>query len=60
MSINGTIQSLLHKPKEERTEEISRFLFTFVTQKLQDYLNFSNIFSYLLHNYYVMSLKNIH
>ena len=34
MSINGPIQILLHKSKEEQAEVISRLLFTFVTQKL--------------------------
>ena len=32
MSINGPIEILLHKSKEERTEGISRLLFTFITQ----------------------------
>ena len=42
MSINGfPIQILLPKSKEERTEVISRLLSTFVTHKLQEYLNFS-------------------
>ena len=59
-SINGPIQILLHKSKEERTEAIPRLLFTFVTNKLQKHLNFSNTFSYLMHNYDVMSLGNIH
>ena len=59
MSINGPIQILLHKSKEERTEAISRLLFTFVTRKLQEHLNFSNIFSYLFHNYDATSLENI-
>ena len=44
---------------EERTEAISRLLFTFVTHKLQEHLNFSNTFSYLFHNYDVTSLENI-
>ena len=60
MSINGPIQILLHKSKEERTEVISRLLFTFVTLKLQEYLNFSNIFSYLFHNYDVTSYSLNH
>ena len=59
MSINGRIQTLLDKPKEERTEVISRLLFTFVTHKLQKYLNFLKTFSYLIHNYDVTSLENI-
>ena len=59
MSINGPIQILLHKSKEERIEVISRLLFTFVTHKLQEHLNFSNTFSYLFHNYDVTSLENI-
>ena len=60
MSINGPIH-LLHKSKEERTEVISRLFFTFVTHKfkLQEHLNFSNTFSYLLHNYDVTSSENI-
>ena len=42
MSINGfPIQILLPKSKEERTKVISRLLSTFVTQKLQEHLNFS-------------------
>ena len=60
MSINGPIQILLQKSKEEPTEVISRLLFTFVTHKLQKHLNFSNTFSYLIHNYDVTSLENIH
>ena len=61
MSINGfPIQILLPKSKKERTEVISRLLFTFVTHKLQEHLNFSNTFSYLFHNYDVTSLENIH
>ena len=60
MSINGPIQILLHKSKEEQKEAISRLLLTFVTHKLQEHLNFSNTFSYLFHNYDVTSLENIH
>ena len=60
MSINGPMQILLHKSKKGRTEVISRLLFTFVTHKLQEQLNFSNTFSYLVHNYDVTSLENIH
>ena len=42
MSINGfPIQILLPKSKKERTEVISRLLFTSVTHKLQEHLNFS-------------------
>ena len=42
MSINGfPIQILLPKSKEERTEVISRLLFTFAIHKLQEHLNFS-------------------
>ena len=51
MSINGFIQVLLHKSKEEWTEVIFRLLFTFVTCKLKEHLNFSDTFSYLFHNY---------
>ena len=52
MSINGLIhQVLLHKSNEEQTEVIFRLLFTFVTCKLKEHLNFSDTFSYLLHNY---------
>ena len=60
MSINGPIQILLHKSKEEQAEVISRLLFTFVTQKLLEHLNFCNAFSYLIHNYDVTSLGNFH
>ena len=61
MSINGIpIQILVPKSKEEQTEVITRLLFTFVTHKLQEHLNFSNTFSYLFHNYDVTSLENIH
>ena len=60
LSINGPIQILLPKSKEKRTEVISSLLFTFVTLKLKEYLNFSNTFSYLFHNYDVMSLENTH
>ena len=59
MLMNGSIEMLLHKSKEERTGVISRLLFTFVTHKVEEHLNFSNTFSYLLHNYGVMSLENI-
>ena len=59
MSMNGPIRILLHKSKEKRTGVISRLLFTFVTQKLQENLNFSSTFSYLFHNYDVTSLENI-
>ena len=52
--------NLLPKSKEEWIELISRLLFTFVTHKLQEHLNFSNTFSYLFHNYDVTSLENIH
>ena len=42
MSITGfPIQILLPKSREERAEVISRLLSTFVTQKLQEHLNFS-------------------
>ena len=44
MLINYPIQILLHKSKEERTETISRLLFTFVTHKLEEHLNFSKHF----------------
>ena len=47
--------NLLPKFKEERTEVISRLLFTFVAYKLAKHLNFSNTFSYLFHNYDVTS-----
>ena len=71
MLIKGfAIQILLPKSKEDWTEVISRLLstfVTFVTQKLQEHLNFSihflnffSIFSYLFHNYDVTSLENIH
>ena len=60
MSINGPIQILLHKSKEVRTEVISRMLFTFVTYKFQEHLNFLNTFLYLFHSYDVTSLENIH
>ena len=71
MLIKGfAIQILLSKSKEDWTEVISRLLSTFamfVTQKLQEHLNFSihflnffSIFSYLFHNYDVTSLENIH
>ena len=68
LSINDfPIQVLLPKFKEERTEEISRLLSTFVTHKLQEhlnlfsihFLNFFNTFQYLFHNYDVTSLENI-
>ena len=54
MLINYPIQI-----QEERSEAISRLLFTFVTHKLREHLNFSNKFSYLFHIYDVMSLENI-
>ena len=60
MSINVPIQVLLLKSKLERTEVISRLLFTFVTHKLKEHLNFSATFSYMFHNYDVTSLENIH
>ena len=71
MLIKGfAIQILLPKSKEDWTEVISRLLstfVTFVTQKLQEHLNFSihflnffSIFSYLFHNYDATSLENIH
>ena len=71
MLIKGfAIQILLPKSKEDWTEVISRLLstfVTFVTQKLQEHLNFSIhflnffiIFSYLFHNYDATSLENIH
>ena len=42
MSITGfQIQILLPKSRDERAEVISRLLSTFVTQKLQEHLNFS-------------------
>ena len=44
MLINYPVQILLHKSKEERTEAISRLLFTFVTHKLEKHLNFSKHF----------------
>ena len=55
MSINGfPIQILLCKSKEEQAEVISRLLFTFVTHKLQEhlnffihFLNFSELFQYI-------------
>ena len=68
MSINGfPIQILLPKSKEDQTKVISRLLSTFVTQKLQEHLNFSVhflnffvTFAYLFHNYDVTSLEHIH
>ena len=54
------MQILLHKSKEERTEVIFRLLFTFVTDKLQEHLNFSNTFSYLFQNYDITSVENTH
>ena len=60
MLINGPIQNLLSKFKEEWPEVISRLLFTFVTYKLQEYLNLCNTFSYLFHNFDVTSSENIH
>ena len=71
MLIKGfAIQILLPKSKEDWTEVISRLLstfVTFVTQKLQEHLNFSihflnffSIFSYLFHNYDATSLGNIY
>ena len=60
MLINGLIQILLHKSKQERKEVISRLSFTFVTYRLQERLNFFNKFLYLFHNYGVTSLGNIH
>ena len=60
MSINGPVQFFLHKSKEERREVISRLLFTFVTHRLQEHLNFSNTLSYLFHNYDFTILENIH
>ena len=42
MLINGIpIQILVPKSKEEQTEVITRLLFTSVTHKLQEHLNFS-------------------
>ena len=42
MLINGIpIQILVPKSKEEQTEVITRLLFTSVTLKLQEHLNFS-------------------
>ena len=43
--------NLLPKSKEERTEVISRLLFTFIAHKLQKHLNSSNTFSYLFKKY---------
>ena len=60
MLINGPIQNLLSKFKEEWPEVISRLLFSFVTHKLQEYLNLCNTFLYLFHNYDITSLENIH
>ena len=59
MSINGPIQILLHKSKEERIEVISGLLFTFVTHKLQEHLNFSNTFSYLFYDYDVNHILKV-
>ena len=39
--------NLLPKSEEEWTEVISRLLFTFIAHKLQQHLNFSNIFLHL-------------
>ena len=48
LPINGfPIQILLPKSKEERTEVISRLLPTFITCKLQEHLNFSELFQYI-------------
>ena len=55
MSINGIpIQILVPKSKEEQIEVITRLLFTFVTHKLQEnlnfslhFLNFSELFQYI-------------
>ena len=47
--------NFLPKSKGEQTEVISRLLFTFIAHKLEEHLNFSNIFSYLFHNYNVTS-----
>ena len=52
--------NILPKFKEEQKKVISRLLFTFVAHKLQKYLNSSNTFSYLLHNYHVTGLENIY
>ena len=55
MSISGfSMQVLLPKSNEERTEVIARLLSTFVTHKLQDrlnfyihFLNFPELFQYI-------------
>ena len=48
----------------ERTEPISGFLFTFITQKLQKHLvgtiNFPNTFLNFFHDYDVKTLEIIH
>ena len=56
-STSSFITYLLHKSK--LTEVISGLLFTFIAHK-QEHLNFYNTFLYLLHNYDVTSLGNIH
>ena len=52
--------NLLSKSKQERTEVISKLLFTLIAHKSEEHLNFSNIFSYLFDNYDVTSLEKIH
>ena len=47
--------NLLSKSKQERTEVISKLLFTLIAHKSEEYLNFSNISSYLFENYVVRS-----
>ena len=55
MSINGfLIQILLPRSKEEQADVTSRLLFTFLTHKLQEhlnfffhFLNFSELFQYI-------------
>ena len=47
--------NLLSKSKQERTEVISKLLFTLIAHKSEEHLNFSNIFSYLFDNYDVTS-----
>ena len=47
--------NLLSKSKQERTEVISKLLFTLIAHKSEEHLNFSNISSYLFDNYDVRS-----
>ena len=56
---------LLHKPKVEQTEVISRLIFTFcshitITFGKIEYLHSPNTFSFFFNNYDITSLENIH